>query len=210
MFSFSFYYAILVRKYLLGKALRNCEIDKSCVIGTGVNMANVKMGKYSYYGNDGQCVNCEIGSFCSISDNVFIGGAEHPMDWVSTSPVFQKVKHSGPTKKFALFPFQSNKRTFIGSDVWIGHGVIVKSGVVVGDGAVLAAGAVVTKDVPPYAIVGGCPAKIIRFRFSENIIKELLRSKWWDMDEKKLSEIGKYIQDPIVFLEKCPDTLYSV
>lgn len=200
--SISYIYAKIVRKYLIGKALLNCDVHKSCVIGTGCNMVNLKMGKYSYYGNDGQCVNCDIGAFCSISDHVFIGGAEHPVDWVSTSPVFQCVKHSGPSKRFASHTPPATKQTVIGNDVWIGHGAIVKQGVNIGDGAVVAAGAVVTKDVPSYAIVGGCPAKIIRYRFSDDIIKGLLNSQWWNMDDEKISELGVYVDNPDAFLRK--------
>ncbi len=202
MISLSYIYAKIVRKYFLGKALLDCDIDKSCVIGTGCNMVNLKMGRYSYYGNDGQCVNCEIGAFCSISDHVFIGGAEHPLDWVSTSPVFQCVKHSGPRKRFASLILPKPKKTIIGNDVWIGHGAIVKQGVSIGDGAVVASGAVVTKDVPSYAVVGGCPAKIIKYRFPENIVKGLLCSKWWDMSDNELSKLGEYVKNPEVFLGK--------
>lgn len=186
-------------KRMHGKALINCHIHKTSRIGPSCNMVNVNMGKYSYYGHDGQCVNCDIGSFCSISDNVFIGGAEHNMNWISTSPVFQTESFN--QQKLSLGgEVNEGKKTVIENDVWIGHGVIIKQGVRVSNGAVIGAGAVVTKDIPPYAIVAGVPAKIIRYRFSNDVINKLLQTNWWDWDEQKIVKMGKSVCSPELFL----------
>lgn len=177
-----------VFKRMHGRCLSNCSIDKTSVVGFDCNITHTKIGRYSYCGSKCQIVNTEIGAFCSISDSVFIGGAEHTINRMSTSPVFLNVYHSGPTKRFARFQPPQTKRTVIGNDVWIGHGVSIKQGVTIGDGAVVATGAVVTKDVPPYAIVGGVPAQLIKYRFSQDVINRLEEVRWWDMPDEEIEK----------------------
>ena len=180
-------YSKLVKK-LQGTCVINSKIDKTSVVGTSCNISSSLMSKYSYCGNDCQIVNTEIGAFCSISDHVFIGGAEHPVDWVSTSPVFQNVRHSGPKKRFAMFNLPKSKRTVVGNDVWIGHGVTIKQGVTIGNGAVVSSNALVTKDVPPYAIVGGVPAKTIKYRFPQEVIDRLEEVQWWNLPDEEITK----------------------
>jgi len=198
---FSLLYGKIVRKFLLGKCVRNSRIDKTANTSTGGNILNSSMGRYSYSGYDCWIINADIGAFCSISDSVYIGGREHPMTWISTSPVFEHGDSNGAPDSFAKFDVPETKRTIVGNDVWIGHGAIIKAGVSIGDGAVVGAGAVVTKDVPPYAIVGGCPAKIIRYRFDSDLIKQLLDTHWWTLGEKKIAAISPYIREPERFIE---------
>lgn len=198
----SYLYSKFFKKILRGKSVINSTIDKTAVINSGSSVSASKVGKYSYCGYDCEISNAEIGNYCSIAGQVFIGGAEHPMDWVSTSPVFQNVKHSGSTKRFCKKELEPSKKTLIGNDVWIGYRAIIKQGVKIGDGAVIASGAVVTKDVVPYSVVGGCPAKHIRFRFSENIINEMLAIKWWDLPDDDIQKVAEYIDCPIKFIEK--------
>lgn len=124
MMRLSYIYAKLANR-LRGTAVINSSIHKTSRINYGCNIVDITMDRYSYCGNDCQLVSCDIGSFCSISDHVFIGGAEHPMDWVSTSPVFTKEKHIGPSKRFVQLELPSIKRTKIGCDVWIGHGATI-------------------------------------------------------------------------------------
>lgn len=115
--------------------------------------------------------NLKIGKFCSIGENVTILlGGEHKIDTISSYPFSLKKNR------------YSKGDVTIGNDVWIGYGATILSGVTIGDGAVIAANAVVTKDVEPYAIVGGVPAKTIKYRFDEKTIQELLEIKWWDLD----------------------------
>lgn len=185
-------------KKIQGTCVNNSSIDKTAVVGTSCNVVRLVMDRYSYCGDNCQIVNAEIGAFCSISDHVFIGGAEHPIDCVSTSPVFQNKHHSGPSKRFAKFDFPKTKKTIIGNDVWIGHGVTIKQGVVIGNGAVIGSNALVTKDVPPYAIVGGVPAKTIKYRFLQEVIDRLEEIQWWNLPDEKITEVVElfHIKDP--------------
>lgn len=195
-------YSKLIKK-LHGKSIIESDVDKTAVVYTSCNIVGCTIGKYSYIGHDSMMVNTEVGNFCSISDHVFIGGPEHPIDWVSTSPVFQDVKQtgSGPKKRFSMHKLPDYKLTQIGNDVWIGHNAVIKQGVHISDGAVIGSGAIVTADVPPYAIVGGVPAKIIKYRFDVDVIKDLVESKWWDMDDEQIEKFAPLMNNPVKFIE---------
>ncbi len=123
----SYIYAKTLRQ-LKGRAIRSSKIHPTAKVNAGCNIVNSSFGRYSYCGYVCQMVNTGIGAFCSIGDRVYIGAAEHPMGWVSMSPVFENSKHSGPSKRFAQLDLPSAKRTEIGSDVWIGYGAVVKQG----------------------------------------------------------------------------------
>ncbi|AEQ97957.1 CatB-related O-acetyltransferase [Xanthomonas oryzae pv. oryzicola] len=126
----------------------------------------------------------DIGAFCSIADGVLIfGGGEHRLDWVTTYPL--RIALNSPGAGQDGHPHTKGP-TVIGNDVWIGHGAIVLSGVTVGDGVCVGAGAVVSKDVPPYAIVAGNPARVVRMRFDEQVIARLLEIRWWQWPIEKI------------------------
>ena len=149
----------------------------------------------------------KTGRFCGIGEDVNIRLFEHPTHMVSISPCFYRKNHTLETYVNENYyeDLKYNKDGFtvtIGNDVWIGHGVSIKSGITIGDGAVIAAGAVVTKDVQPYAIVGGVPARLIRYRFSEEQIKQLLKIKWWDKDLGWFKKNGNYFTNVDQFIEK--------
>lgn len=187
---------------LQGKAVIGSRIHPTAVVYSGSQIVNTSFGRYSYCSYNCKIVNAEIGAFCSISDHVYIGGEEHPMDWVSTSPVFQNVRHSGPTKRFSKFDVPFVRQTVIGSDVWIGHGVTIKQGVTIGHGAVVGSNALVTKNVPPYAIVGGVPAKVIKYRFNEATIEALLHTEWWSLPDEEIQQYAHLIQEPDKFIQQ--------
>lgn len=144
---------------------------------------------------------CDIGSFCSIANNVVIGGGNHPIEWVSTSSAFYNNKDIFK-KKFSRFERRQHPRVTIGNDVWIGEGAIIRAGVKIGTGAVIGMGSVVVKDIDPYAVVGGNPAHLIKMRFDEKTLSELLMTKWWEWSEEKLTRMAQYIKDPTDFIKK--------
>lgn len=142
-----------------------------------------------------------IGKFCSIASGVTIGLGQHPTSYVSSHPAFySSVQPVAKTfcNKDSFSPF---RQTDIGHDVWIGQNAMVTDGVKIGTGAIVAAGAVVTKNVPEYAMVGGVPANIIRYRFDENIRRELLETKWWEWPEEQLGHYAALFTFPEKFLK---------
>lgn len=122
----------------------------------------------------------KIGNYCSIAEEVKIGLLEHPINWLSTHPFqYKRFYENNPEDYRILYDDERSRGVIIENDVWIGCNAIIRNGVKISNGAIIAAGAVVTKDVPPYAIVAGVPAKIIKYRFNNNIINILLDLKWW-------------------------------
>ena len=200
-------------KYMIAKgfkrllnppALRNCSIDKTAKVCPKSELSRVSLGRYSYIGSDCFMVNTKIGAFCSIADDVVIGGATHPIQYVSTSPVFHKGQNI-LKKNFATHESIKTPQTQIENDVWIGMGSFVKAGITIHDGAVIGMGSVVTHDVPAYEIWAGNPAKMIRKRFDTDVADRLEKTKWWDLEESDIEKLADLMNDPESFLKAIED-----
>lgn len=157
---------------------------------------DTSLGAFSYVNGylTSALYHCEVGRYCSIAESVVVGPPEHPVDWLSTHliaftqpeqypsfyqvPEFARLAPDGSKAERFTMP----DKTVIGHDVWIGAGAFVRRGLRIGDGAIVAAGAVVTRDVPPYAIVAGSPAQVLRLRFDERLVARLLELRWWRYD----------------------------
>ena len=179
------------------------KISRGAIIGGTI------IGRYSYIGCNSNLSDALIANFTSIGANVAVVASTHPSDqYVSTSPAFfstrrQAVRTFANKDTFNEHLCIDGKSVIIGNDVWIGDNVLIKGGVKIGDGAIIAMGAVVTKDVPPYAIVGGVPAKIIKYRFKSEQIEELLKTRWWNKPDEWLSTHANDFNNIDKFLEIC-------
>lgn len=178
------------RKTRIGK---HVVIHKGTVIGVGV-----EINDHSYISAPGVVIeNTSIGKFCSIALGVKIGLSSHNYNYVTTHPFILKGKHS--TKNHESRGIKT--KTIIGNDVWIAADAIIFLGVKIGDGAVIASGSIVTKDVPSYTIVAGVPAKIIKKRFNDVTIENLMETKWWNWDKDKINENISLFKDVEKFIE---------
>ncbi len=188
------YKSILLKKknvFVSASSLFNSETEFEGFnkVGIGSCVSSSVLGRNTYIGVNSSLINCKIGKFCSIASNVKVIANTHPSKiFVSTSPsFFSTLKQNGKTyvkeNKFNECLKIDGYNAIVGNDVWIGENVIIKGGVKIGDGAIIAMGSVVTKDVPPYAVVGGVPAKVIKYRFTENQIQYLLEIQWWNKSD---------------------------
>lgn len=167
-----------------GTYIESRYANLNAAYGTGVRIGKgtyidkeTSIGDYSYVNKNSSLERCDIGKYCSISSGVYINPYEHDYRKVTTHPVIRRGKHEKPREKVV-----------IGNDVLISLNVVITEGVHVGDGAVIGAGAVVTKDVRPYEIVGGVPAKHIKWRFESDVIEHLQRVAWWNWGRNKVLE----------------------
>lgn len=196
----SYLYSKFFKIILQGKSVLNSKIDKTAKIYSGTEFYDSSIGRYSYIGYNSEVHSCDIGAFCSIANQLIVGGAKHPLNWVSTSPVFYNVG-GGTGRHLGNQEIDPLKRTTIGNDVWIGSRVTIIQGLNIGTGAVIGTGSIVTKDVPPYAVVAGSPARIIKYRFDEDTIQKLLNSNWWKLSDEELKIYSKYVNQPLIFLD---------
>lgn len=181
----------------------NIQLEGENIINKGCYLKNVSIGKFSYMGLDCRFKFAKIGRFTSIGANVRNVIGQHPTrDFVSSHFLFYSLrpylgKRFVDEQKFEEYKYADENRhsVVIGNDVWIGENVLIMEGVTICDGAIIAAGAIVTKNVPPYAIVAGVPAKIIRYRFNKEEIDFLLDFRWWDKDEEWIKSHSHLFDD---------------
>jgi acetyltransferase-like isoleucine patch superfamily enzyme len=165
------------------------KISSKSAIQRFVIIRQSNIGEFSYIGHNSNIFRATIGKFCSVSRYVNIGLSSHPSNFLSTSPIFFSSNNAIGYKWIDKDAYDDQPAPiFIGNDVWIGMNATIMGGVNVGNGAIVAAHSVVTKDVPPYAIVAGVPAKIIRYRFDNLLISKLESICWWDMPESVLKK----------------------
>jgi phosphonate metabolism protein (transferase hexapeptide repeat family) len=157
-------------------------------IGPNCQLVETTFGDYSYLAGDVQIIYSDVGKFCSIASHACVNPGNHPMTRVTQHHLtYRRVQYGfGAEDDAAFFDWRRAAHCSIGHDVWIGHGATVLAGVTVGTGAVVGAGAVVSRDVEPYQIVVGVPARPIRKRFSDEVIEKLLQIAWWDWDRATL------------------------
>lgn len=185
---------ILTKNVTLGKQV---TLEKGCYIGAGKIGNCTFIGMNSYVDKSTE----SIGNFCSIAMNAKISLKDHPLDWVSTHPFSYNKNYGFISENFSIEGI-SEKKTIIGHDVWIGANVTILAGVTVGNGAVLAANSLITKNVEPYSIVSGSPAKHARFRFDEETIAKLQEIAWWNWNDEKIKRNATFFRNPATFFDK--------
>lgn len=182
----------------------NVSLSQDCLLGScvsidsGTIINHSKIGDYTYLCRNVLIQNSIIGRYCSISHDVICGLGRHPLNLFSTSPLFYRRKNVWGIRVVAEnLDFDESDPIYIGNDVWIGARAIIMDGVHVGNGAVIACGAVVTHDVPPYAIVAGVPAKVIKFRATEEDILQYEKAEWWHRNPHEAYAMMTKLQDRV-------------
>jgi phosphonate metabolism protein (transferase hexapeptide repeat family) len=170
-------------------SVRDTEFGTFCEVGARTKVAESHFGDFSYAVNDCDIIYATIGKFCSIAAHSRINPGNHPLGRVAMNHfTYRSSAYGLGDDDPAFFGWRRSFRTTLGHDVWIGHGAVVMPGVTMGNGAVAGAGAIVTKDVAPFAIVAGNPARLLRFRFPPDVIAALERIAWWDWPHARLGE----------------------
>jgi phosphonate metabolism protein (transferase hexapeptide repeat family) len=168
--------------------VRDSRLGAYTEVGARTRLLEVELADYSYVVNDSEIAHTTFGKFCSIAAMTRINPGNHPMDRASQSHFTYRASSyfPGALDEESFFAWRRAHPVTIGHDVWVGHGAIILPGRTIGTGAVVAAGAVVTKDVAPYTIVGGNPARLIRRRFPAATAERVRRLAWWDWDHERL------------------------
>lgn len=185
--------------------VENCTFGAYVEIGEYNYLENSSLDDYSYTGQFCFLQNTVVGKFANIAAMVRIGPTNHPYKRPTMHHFTYRPAMFGFAEEpeYAIFADRASHVAHIGHDTWIGHGVIVMNGVTIGDGAVVGSGAVVTKDIPPYAIAVGNPAKVIKYRFDEETIRRLRALRWWDWSYESLKErLADFRGDVHSFLDK--------
>lgn len=189
---------------------------KKLKIGYMTTLCNTKVGLYNtfyknvfvsdsefddfvYVADGSKIIRSKVGRFCSIGPNVMLGLGVHPTKFISTFPAFYSIKKQCQITFTNKNYIQEKGNIVIGNDVWIGSNVLVLDNITIADGAIIAAGSVVTKNVDPYTIVGGVPARAIKKRFEDGEIKKLLQVRWWDKGERWIADNCQLFNDPDSF-----------
>ena len=185
--------------------LNHCSFEGNNRIGQKTYINKSQFGRFSYAGFSCEFSNCFVGRFVSIGNNVRVISGNHPADLnVSTHPVFYSNNKSSFSKRNDVIEHLTTNNGFeceIGNDVWIGDNVLIKGGITIGDGAIIGMGSIVLDDVPPFAVVAGVPAKLIRYRFNNTTIKRLLEIKWWNKPIDWIKKHSESFCDCNLFLE---------
>jgi len=191
-------------------SLSNSTIDITVKLYPPYRIDATTIDSFSYVAENSKISNTNIGKFCSIGPNLFCGWGIHPLNGISTNPMFYSTMRQNGTTLSQTNKVIERAPINIGNDVFIGMNVTILDGVTIGNGAVIGAGAVVSKDIPDYAIAVGCPVKIIGYRFENDTIEKLLQIKWWDFDMKDLQSVEQYffeVQEFIKHAEKQKEIL---
>lgn len=188
-----------------GAVVRDCRLGAWTEVGPGWSLLDVEFGDYSYAaGSDGVVHHARVGRFCSLASHAVINPGDHPMERVTQHHVTYRLRQYGLAQAddAAFFDWRRRRKVDIGHDVWIGNGAKVMAGVSIGTGAVIGAGAVVTRDVGPYEVAVGVPARVVRRRFPDEVVARLLDSAWWDWDRATLVARWHELCDLPTFLER--------
>lgn len=183
-----------------GTIINKCVFEGENIIGRGTYLNHTNIAYGSFIGMRGEFKNCTIGKFCSIGNDVKVISAVHPTNMASSHPAFfsdtYPLSFVTESKFCEHLVTPNGYECEIGNDVWIGDNVLLKGGIKIGDGAIIGMGSIVLHDVEPYSIVAGLPAHLIRWRFPERIIKELLETKWWNSSLSWLKQNADSFTDP--------------
>ena len=167
--------------------VRQSSFGAWCEVGARSRVAESHFGDYAYVANDSDIASTTLGRFCSIAAQVRLNPGNHPLDRVALSHfTYRSSAYGMGEDDAAFFDWRRSHRVVLGHDVWIGHGAVVLPGVTIGNGAAIGAGAVVTREVPPFAVVVGVPARLVRFRFAPEIVEALQRIAWWEWPHERL------------------------